>query len=578
MFAESSLSIANQCYNSSKPTPPVLFTKMRMFLFFRKRILFVATAVSCCAAMVSAQNTVDVKILAINDLHGQMTTGLKVSNRPVGGAAVLASYLELAEKGWEGRCFLVEAGDLISASQAESALLQDEPAIMLMNYLNNAMPVIGALGNHELDRGIPELMRLIKGGNHANGPFLQNPWKGATFPIINANMTDSGTGLSVLDPFSIQTVPGINVPIAFIGIVLKETPSMVLASSIQGLKFVDEAKAVNHYVSMLRNVLGIHAFVVLLHQGGSQTPYIGWTDTLMPGPSPDIVDLVSQFDDDVDVVCSAHTHSFTNAIVKNRNGHTLLLTQACSKGTAYAEIVCTVDKDSRDIVAKKAQIVSVWGDAGPGLSPDPTIAAIVDTCKRRVAKRTEQVIGFAKTAILREQNSAGESALGDLIADAQRRAMKTDFAMTNPGGIKSDLAVGTITWGALRATQPFHDYLVKMNLTGQQIYTVLNQQWVGQPQAKMLEISGFAYTWASNLPIGNRVVQIRKNGVPIDRSAIYSVTVNSFLAGGGDNFTEFLNGTDVIKGPIDLDALIAYVRFIVHPINYSGKGRVVRLN
>ena len=532
----------------------------------------------CCAAAVSAENTVDVKILAINDLHGQITTGQKVSNRPVGGAAVLASYLESAQKGWENRCILVEVGDMIGASQPECALLQDEPAIMLMNYLNDAMRVIGTLGNHELDRGIHEFIRLIKGGNHDNGPFLQNPWQGATFPMINANMTDSSTGLPVLNPFSIQTVPGINVPIAFIGIAPKETPGMVSASSIQGLKFVDEATTVNYYVSMLRDVMGIHAFVVLLHQGGSQMPYTGWTDTLMPGPSPDIVDLVSQFDDDVDVVCTAHTHNFTNAIVKKKNGRTLLLTQAYWKGAGYADIVCTVDKNTRDIVAKKAQIVSVWGDAGPGLSPDPIIAAIVDTCKQKVAYQIERVIGVTKTAVLREQNSAGESALGNLIADAQRAAMRTDFAMVNPGGIRSDLAMGIITRGALHATQPFRGNLVKMNLTGQQIYRVLNQQWAGQLHAKMLETSGLSYTWDNTLPVGNRVVQIRKNGVPIDRNATYSVTVNSFLAGGGDNFSAFLDGTNVVKGPNDLDALLSYVKSFKLPINCSIEGRAVRLH
>jgi 5'-nucleotidase len=543
-----------------------------------KKMLLAAATVLYCAAAVSAQNTVDVKILAINDLHGQLTTGLKVLGRPVGGAAVLASYLESAQKGWENRCILVEAGDLIGASQAESALLQDEPAIMLMNYLNNSMHVIGALGNHELDRGIPELMRLLKGGNHANGPFLQKPWKGATFPMINANMTDSGTGLPVLNPFCIQTVPGINVPIAFIGIALKETPSIVPASSIQGFKFIDEVKAVNYYVSMLRDGFGIHAFVVLLHQGGSQQPYPGWTDTLMPGPSADIVDLVSQFDDDVDVVCTAHTHSFTNALVKYKSGRTVLLTQAYSKGTAYADIVCTVDKDSRDIVAKKAQIVSAWGDEGPGLSPDPIMEAIVDTCKRKVGYQIDRVVGVSKTALVRNQNSSGESTLGDLIADAQRAAMQTDFAILNPGSIRSDLAAGPITRRALHDAQPFRGNLVKMDLTGQQICAVLNQQWLGQLHAKMLETSGLTYTWDNKLPVGNRVVSILKNGVPIDRSAIYSVAVNGFLAGGGDNFSTFLKGINVVKGPNDLDALVAYVSSFKQPINYSVSGRAVEVH
>jgi 5'-nucleotidase len=544
-----------------------------------KSVMTIAITVICHSSAICAQNTVDVKIIAINDLHGQMTAGPKFSNRPVGGAAVLASYLESAQKGWENRCTLVEVGDLVGASEAESALLQDEPAIMFMNHLNAAMPIIGTLGNHELDKGLPELLRRLRGGNHATGPFLQNPWRGAAFPVINANMTDSSTGLPPLNPFSIKTVPGIDVPMAFIGILPRETPGMISSSASAGLRFIDEAAAVNYYVSMLRSVMGIHAFVVLLHQGGSQAPYGGWTDTLRPAPSADIIDLVSRFDDDVDVVCTAHTHSFTNALIHRKNGRTTLLTQAFAKGSAYAEIVCTMDKNSRDITAKKARIVTAWGDEGPGLKPDPAVAALVDTCRKRVAPTSEQVIFTAKTAISRDQNNAGESALGNLIADAQRSAMHTDFAMMNPGGIRADLiAAGPVTWGELFAVQPFGNYLVKMTLTGQQICAVLNQQWEGQPYVKMLETSGLNYTWDNSLPVGNRVVQVTKNGVPIDKSAAYSVTVNSFLAGGGDHFSAFRSGASPMNGITDLDALIAYVKSRALPIKYSIEGRAIRLH
>ncbi len=543
-----------------------------------KALLSVAISVCFSGFLITASATVDVKILAVNDFHGQITIGQKVSNRPVGGAAVLASYLQAAQVGWGKKCNLVEVGDLVGASQPECALLQDEPAIMIMNYLNGKMPVIGTLGNHELDEGTSELTRLLKGGNHVNGPFLQNPWRGATFPVINANITDSASAMPVLYPFTIRYVPGNNVPIAFIGIVLKETPNMVSAKSVAGLRFSDEVKTINFYVSMLRDVMGIHAFVVLLHQGGNQPPYIGWTDTLKPGPSSDIVNLVSQFDDDVDVVCTAHSHSFTNAIVKNKNGHPMLVTQSNAKGTAFAEMILTVDEVTRDIVAKKAQIITTYGDAGPGLTPDLVVAAIVDTCVQRVLPLTARVVGTTKAAIVAAQNTAGESPLGDLIADAQRAAMGTDFCMMNPGGIRADLASGTITWGELYTIQPFSNYLVKISLTGQMVYDVLNQQWAGQPYVKMLEISGLSYTWDNNLPVGSKVVDVRKNRVSIDKSATYTVTVNNFLSTGGDNFIAFKNGTNPVTGPIDLDALVSFIKTLPQPIDYSISGRAIRLN
>ena len=289
-----------------------------MVLYFFKKVLLPTLFLAGFAKAASTPDTVEYKIIAINDFHGQIIASPKASYKPVGAAAVLASYIEAAVNGWQNRCVFVESGDLVGASQPECALLQDEPAILFMNYINRKIPVIGALGNHELDKGIPELKRLLYGGNFAKGPFLQNPWKGANFPVLCANMTDSATSLPLQYPFTVKYIPGINVPIAFIAAILKETPAMVAATSAQGLKFNDEVTTINYYVSMLREVLGVHAFVVLLHQGGKQTPYSGWTDTFQAGPSSDIVSMVSQFDDDVDIVCTAHSHSFTNAIVKTK--------------------------------------------------------------------------------------------------------------------------------------------------------------------------------------------------------------------------------------------------------------------
>lgn len=547
------------------------------FPFCRPAIL--AAFVSLvCAGPALAGKTADIKILAINDFHGQITTGLRVAGRPVGGAAVLASYLEAELPAGEGRCFLVEAGDLVGASQPESALLQDEPAVTFVNYLSGKMPAVGAAGNHELDKGVAALKRLLDGDSAAGGATRQVRWRGAQFPVLCANMVDSASALPVLAPFVVMTVAAVNVQIAFIGVTLRETKSMACPGGLGGTVFLDEAKTVNYYVSMLRETRGIHAFVVLCHKGGRQPPCSGWTDTLRPIVSADILDLVSRFDDDVDVVCTAHAHEFTNALVRHGSGHATLVTQAYSKGTAYAEIECTLDSGSRDIRGQRANIVTTWGDAGPGLAPDPVVAAMVDSCTKKVLPLTGRVVGSAQAAISRMQNSAGESSMGDLIADAQRAALAADVAFMNPGGIRQDLAAGEITWGMLYNVQPFGNRLVKLSLTGQQLFDVLNQQWDYPQESKMLGISGIAYTWDGNLPVGSRVVEIRKNGKPVDRNARYSVAVNSFLAGGGDNFTALRRPEGVKNGPLDLDALVAYIKSLPQPFACPEKGRCMRRN
>lgn len=527
----------------------------------------------------------DVRILAFNDFHGQLSAGRRVGNRPVGGAAILASYLKEAQEGFEDQSFIVHAGDHVGASPPASALLQDEPSIAFLNLLandhcsseeplNRRCNLVGTPGNHEFDEGKEEMFRLIQGGNHPAGPFLEDPYRGARFPYVSANVVDAATGEPILPPYVIKKIKG--VPIAFIGAVLKETPTIVTPSGVAGLAFLDEAESINRYIPELRSEQ-VRAIIVLIHQGGRQSIYEGETRSAAGPVDGAIAQIVSRLDDEVDVVISGHAHSFTNAPLKNQNGKEILLTQAFSGGTAYADIDLEIDPATHDVVAKSAAVITTYADAGPGLEPDKKVAELVAQAEEKVAPLVNQVIGQAQGDILKAQNSAGESALGNLIADAQRAAMGTDFAFMNPGGIRADLLAGPVTWGALFTVQPFGNSLVKMDLTGQQIIDLLNQQWLNQPFPRLLQISGLIYTWDNSRPAGDRIVEVRKDGLPIDGAALYTVTANSFIAAGGDNFTVLTQGTHRVGGPIDLDALIAYIQGLPQPFSAQVEGRIIRL-
>jgi 5'-nucleotidase len=432
----------------------------------------------------SKNRTLQVKILAINDFHGQIGVGKKVSNRPVGSAPVLAAYLKEAQKGWEGRTIIADDGDLMGASPPDAALLQDEPSIMFMNlfgknrilnlkknllkpvmqaklgvapsYWNPLSNLVGVVGNHEFDKGKDELLRRLYGGNFVapagsnaeSGPFLEDPWKGADYPTLAANVVSKDTGKYILPPYVIKTVNGM--PIGFIGAVLKETPTIVTPSGVAMLDFLDEAEAINKQVKELKRK-NVHAIVVLLHQGAYQTCYDGATDpgkNTLTSADP-LLNILDRLDDEVDVVVSGHSHSFTNALVKNKNNATFLVTQAYSAGTAYADIQLGIDLKTKDVVSKSAAIFTTWGDAGPGLTPDAKAQDLMAAADAKVAPLTQQVVGTASGEITRTQNSAGESALGNLIADSQRAAMGTDFAFMNPGGIRDDIHAGDVTWGQL---------------------------------------------------------------------------------------------------------------------------------
>ena len=417
-----------------------------------------------------------------------------------------------------------------------------------------------------------------------DGPFLQTPWKGAAFPEVCANVLNKETFLPLLPPFVIKWIKG--VPVAIIGAVLKDTSNIVTSSGVAGLTFIDEVFAINFQVKLLKR-FGVQTIIVLLHQGGDQEAYSGPTDPSKNDVTGEIVPIVKALDEEVDVVVSAHTHGFTNALIAksqisntNSDGAGILVVQAMSKGKAYVDIDLEIDRSSKDVIAKSARIVTTWADEGPGLHPDPEVSALVEEAEAAVKPLISKFIADAGAAILNTLNDAGESALGNLVADSQRAAMQTDFAFMNPGGIRGDMDSGDVTWGELYAIEPFNNYLVKMELSGQQIYDLLNQQFTPyQNEDQMLQISGLTYTWnAGPNADDDRIVEILKDGQPIDRNAIYTVTVNDFLAEGGDRFTVLKDGVNRQFGPIDLSALIEYIQNLDQPFTSTIEGRINRQN
>jgi 2',3'-cyclic-nucleotide 2'-phosphodiesterase/3'-nucleotidase len=560
--------------------------------------------VTCAPA---ASGPVAVKVLAINDFHGQIGAGKLVGGKAVGSAGVLASYLRTAMAGVESRTVLAEAGDLVGASPADSALLQDEPTVAFINQLANAscasMPppaqqatdltrfdvlfdpgcnLVGVPGNHEFDEGTDELMRLLGGGNHAKGPFLQDPWGGARFPLISSNIRKA-SGELLFRPYAVKYVDGVQV--GFIGATLASTPSIVMPSGVAGLTFGDEVAAINAQVKELQ-ARGIHAIVVVLHDGAYQSGgYTGSTRATQVAPA-DLLLLVAQLDADVDVLITGHSHNFANEWVPNAGGKGVLVTQAYSAGTAFSNIDLTVDGATQEITASTASVVTTYA---AGIVPDAAAAALTAAADAMVAPIANAPVATTTGLISRSINAAGESALGDLLAEAHRVAMYSELGITNPGGMRADLPAAcattpcVITWNDCFTAQPFANQVMQVTLTGQQLKEALELQfmgWGGQTATRMLQISGFTYSWSASAPLGSRVVvsSLRKvDGTPIDLTASYTVSMNNYLQGGGDNFSVLKSGTKVIPGPIDVDALVSYLKVLPGAVNPSLDGRVSQL-
>lgn len=509
---------------------------------------------------------VDLQILALNDFHGNLVSGGTLTmpdetRLAAGGAAYIASLVRAKEAENPNTVF-VSAGDLIGASPLVSALFHDEPTIEAMNLMGLDA---NAVGNHEFDEGRDELLRMQTGGCHpADGCLDGDGFAGADFPFLAANVVDTATGATLFPPYEVVRFEK-GVRVAFIGMTLEGTPTIVTPSGVAGLSFRDEADTVNALVERLQPQADI--IVVLLHEGGVPGPGSGFDGcTGISGP---VVDIVERTSDAVDLFITGHTHQ---SYICEIDGRPVTSTNAF--GRLLTDIDLTYDVAAKEIVATTIDNVPVLQEGPGGITPAPDVASLVGRYVELSAPLANRIIGEITESITRTANAAGESALGDVIADAQLDATddpgfgEAVVAFMNPGGIRADLTYdappgsgGEVTYGEAFTVQPFGNSLVTMTLTGAQIDTLLEQQWEGQPFARILQVSdGFTYTWNESAEPGSKVdiASIEIDGVPIDPAAPYRVTVNSFLADGGDNFAVLREGTDRLGGALDLDALEAY--------------------
>jgi 5'-nucleotidase len=615
----------------------------------------VAAAALACASIAACATPIQVKLIAFNDFHGNLqspgtfgqNTTIPSSQRPpVGGADYLGAWVAQL-RAQNPNTVVVGAGDFISASPLISALFYDEPTIEVLNKVGVDFT---SVGNHEFDHGVAELQRMQSGGcKITNGAVDPNSCKGlgsaapgsfdgAKFKYLSANVIQTSTGKTLFPAYGIKTFNGVK--IAFIGMTLKGTPSIVTPSGVAGLQFNDEADTVNALVPKLR-AQGIEAIVVLVHQGGFQNTPPGASTTYSDingcdndlkntdGTASDVANIVSRLDDAVDLVVSAHTHAAYNCSANtvdvhknggqvtttprvtglpNSKGRLVPVTSASAFGRIVTDIDLTLDSATRDVVAvapTNRLVDETDANAKAWIAANPTITNIVAGYNALVSPLANQVIGTITQALPNSANSAGEMPAGDVIADAQLAATQPAqlggavVAFMNAGGVRSPGFVAptggsypyNVTYGNAFTVQPFGNSLVTLTLTAQQLKDLLEQQFpgcMGQTAQRVMQVSnGLKYTWSASAAACSKIQDVWITptdvtvtppqvigaadhvvaaGVVQNPAKTYRVTVNNFMATGGDGFTVLLNGQNPLGGAQDIDALTAYLQHYNAPM------------
>ncbi|OON78861.1 bifunctional metallophosphatase/5'-nucleotidase [Streptomyces tsukubensis] len=539
--------------------------------------------------------TVDVQMLSFNDFHGNLeppagSSGQVTEEQPdgtskavdAGGAEYLASSLRSAREG-HPYSVTAAAGDLIGASPLLSGLFHDEPTIEAMNKLGLD---VTSVGNHEFDEGSAELSRMQNGGCHPTAGCYEKGerFQGADFPYLAANVTNEKTGRTVLKPYTVWKKKGVK--IGFIGVTLEGTPDIVSADGVKGLKFHDEIETVNKYAKELDRQ-GVKSIVALIHEGGAPASTAYNYDCDSPGAgdgiSGPITTIAKGITPKVDALVTGHTHQAYVCDIPDPAGNPRIVTSASSFGKLYTDTTLTYDKRTKDIVRTGVRAAGSGGVTSANHVVSRTgqkaadITSLIARWNKLAAPVANTPVGYIAGDIPGRGAATPESPLGDLIADAQLAHAtsldpESDLALMNPGGIRSDLVFkasgaegdGVVTYGESFTVQPFSNTVNLVSLTGAQVVTALKQQVSAANEAspKILQVSkGLTYTLDMTKSGADRVDAgtVRLGGAPIDPAATYRVAMNSFLAGGGDGFTELGKGTQPLVGSDDLKAFNDYL-------------------
>jgi 5'-nucleotidase len=572
--------------------------------------LLLATAAPGVAVGPKSQKPVEIQILGLNDFHGQLepvvattssggrigaaqgsgssTTCNPPSCIPAGGVEYLATHVRALRDTNPDNTAFVSAGDLIGATPLLSALFHDEPSIEAFNMMGLDY---NGVGNHEFDEGIDELLRVAYGSNAVDGytPARADgchptedadcadgtPYHGATFPFLAANVAYKDSGDTIFEPYAIHEFDR-GVKVAFIGMTLEGTPLIVAPGGIASVDFLDEAETVNELVPGLK-AQGVEAIVVLLHEGGSVPVSgngAGDVNAINDCTSPTgaIPQIVPAFDDEVDIVITGHTNWAVNCVIDGK-----VVTGAASQGRLITDIDAKVSPATGDFIGPiRVNNRIVTRDVAAAADMTALIAAY-NVFAGPIGAVPVGSIGGDVTMNRRETTAAGESTLGQLIADAQLASTVStaggQLALMNPGGIRADLNPGVVTHAEAFAVQPFSNIVTTKTLTGAQLKIVLEQQFSANSLASpgsvgttaraaptILQVSaGFSYTWSASAPLGSKVSGMTLNGTPIDPAATYRVTMNNFIGAGGDDLPALTLGTNEQTGVEDLAALEAYL-------------------
>jgi 5'-nucleotidase len=426
-------------------------------------------------------------------MHTNDIHGHVLPENGAGGLAVIAAIVKQQHPD-----ILLDAGDMFTGSLVSDAFY-GESVMAMMNRMGYRASI---LGNHEFDYGLSTLRDRVRQ---------------ARFPVLSANVVlpydDVGKTMVI-------SVKGIRFGI--VGLTTEETPTTTHPKNVKNVQFLDVVRTLEQVLPPLRKTSD---FVIVL---GHLAP----TEELR----------VARAFPEIRLIVSGHSHTELRQPIHEKDA---LIVRTGSYGRFVGRV--DMDFEERTLKQMSAQLIEA-----KGVAPDPEALRTVEMYRAKVERQSNAVLGEATAAFARPAEEGG--AMLNLVADAYRVRTGMQIALSNPGGIRTSLPAGPITYGKIFEILPFENTIVTMKLTGAQLKRSL--------AVRLTAVSGVRVVYDLRKPKNEQLISVTlEDGSPILDNATYTVAINDFMQAGGDDYIEFANGTDVKDTGIRLrDEVSDYIK------------------
>jgi 2',3'-cyclic-nucleotide 2'-phosphodiesterase (5'-nucleotidase family) len=480
------------------------------------------------------------RIIGTNDLHGQLEPLQDASGLWRGGVAHTATVIHKAQSECAADCHyvLLDAGDLFQGTPI-SNLSYGRP---VMEYYNRMGYTAVAVGNHEFDWGQDTLKARMRQ---------------AKFPFLSANIRfKDGRDVPWIANDTI-VVKG-KTKVGIIGIITPSTATSTLPANVSNLSFADPATVIDAEAKSLRT-RGADVIVVVAHDGGFCNKDTSGSESC----TGEIFQIAPKITEKIDVILAGHSHSLLNTRVNN-----IPIVEAFRWGQTIEVVDIPLDVNGKVAGPAVTELRPVLTDSAEAYAP---VDSMVRKAAARVAPIVNRKIGAIATSL--ERDKGNQYPLGNLLADSYRWAGKGDIAFMNTDGIRQRLPAGEITYGRLFLISPFANTLYRVRMTGSQLRGYLEK--LVSRSSPGVHVSGISIGYDPDKPAGSRIATLSlPDGKTLSDNAVYTIIMNSFMAGGGSNLGPPEGAESTPLNIVDLDATVDYIKSRPQPLAIPSETRI----